>query len=83
MARPRLKNHTEVSSWTPVKAQILGELGCTKVPQKFKNSWGGGGVRPVLEETQIKAAYFLLGSSLIDTLPKKSLKRLSATLSNI
>ena len=33
-----------------------------KLPQKFQNSWGGegGGVRPGLENTQIKAAFFLL-----------------------
>ena len=29
-----------------------------KVPQKFQNSLGGGVVRLVLEETQIRAAFF-------------------------
>ena len=51
-------------------AKILGELGCTKVFQKFQKfglsekcpkrskNLGGGGVRPVLDEVQSKAAFF-------------------------
>ena len=38
------------------------KLAYGKVPQKFQNSWGGGGVKPGLENTQIKAAFFLEAS---------------------
>ena len=63
---------TKSKSFGTLFAKIWGELGCTKVYQKFQkiwlsekcpkrsqkiqNSWGG--VRPVLDKIQIKAAFF-------------------------
>ena len=41
------------------------KLAGEKVPQKFQNSWGVGvGVRPGLENTQIKAAFFFGGGGV-------------------
>ena len=39
-----------------------GEIAYGKVPKKFQNSWGG--VRPGLENTQIKAAFSFVGCPL-------------------
>ena len=57
-------------------AFIYNDLGLTKIFLKVKKKSGRGGVTPVLEETQVKAAFCV--NEFPDTLPYSSFYSVSA-----